>query len=95
MGSEPATRESVHNSIYPAYAAPIGAGGETAQSRLAAARDMRAGMRGRVVLAGDDTYSHVRQIWNGAVDHQSALFALCETVKEVQTAVRTARARWK
>jgi hypothetical protein len=38
-----------------------------------------------------DSYPRVRQIWNGAVDQQPAVFALCETVKDVQTAVRAAR----
>jgi hypothetical protein len=58
---------------------------------LAAADELRAAMRGKVVLAGEDAYPRVRQIWNGAVEHQPAVFALCETVGDVQTAVRTAR----
>lgn len=62
------------------------------ESQLSAACELRATMQGRVILKGDDAYSHVRQIWNGAVDHQPALFALCETVADVQAAVRIARA---
>src|SRR5271168_5169977 len=62
------------------------------QSGLAAAHELRAAMQGKVVLAGEDGYHDARQIWNGAVDHQPALFALCETVEDVQAAVRTARA---
>lgn len=62
------------------------------ESQLAAACELRATMQGRVILKGDDAYSRVRQIWNGAVDHQPALFALCETVADVQAAVRIARA---
>ena len=62
------------------------------QSALAAARDLRAVMRGKVVLEGEDTYQSVRQIWNRAVDYQPALFALCETLADVQAAVRSARA---
>jgi FAD/FMN-containing dehydrogenase len=49
-------------------------------------------MQGRVVLRGDDDYARTRQIWNGAVRHQPALFAVCETSADVQAAVRSARA---
>lgn len=61
-------------------------------SGLAAARrELRAVMRGEVVSAGEETYARIRQIWNGAVDHQPALFALCETTEDVQASVRIAR----
>jgi FAD/FMN-containing dehydrogenase len=63
----------------------IGAGSE-----LAAARELKAVMQGRLVLRGDDDYARTRQIWNGAVEHQPALFAVCETAADVQTAVRSA-----
>jgi FAD/FMN-containing dehydrogenase len=48
-------------------------------------------MQGRVVLRGDDDYAQTRQIWNGAVEHQPAMIAVCETPADVQAAVRTAR----
>ena len=60
-------------------------------SELAAATELRAVMQGRVVLRGDDDYARTRQIWNGAVKNQPALFALCETSADVQVAVRIAR----
>jgi FAD/FMN-containing dehydrogenase len=58
---------------------------------LAAAQDLRSVMQGKVVLAGDAAYSDVRSIFNGAVTHQPALFALCDTTEDVQAAVRIAR----
>jgi hypothetical protein len=58
------------------------------QSVLAAARDLK---QGEVLLPGDDAYVNARQIWNGAVEHRPALFALRKTVEEVQTGVRVAR----
>ena len=64
----------------------IGAGSE-----LAAARELKAVMQGKVVLRGDDDYARTRQIWNGAVENQPALFAVCETSADVQAAVRSAR----
>ena len=63
-----------------------------AQSALAAAPYLRSVMQGNVLLPGDRAYTSARQIWNGAVDHRPALFALCKTVEDVQAAVRTARA---
>src|SRR5262249_28784305 len=60
-------------------------------SDLAAAGELRTVMHGKVVLRGDDDYASTRQIWNGAVRHQPALFAVCETTADVQAAVRTAR----
>jgi FAD/FMN-containing dehydrogenase len=58
---------------------------------LDGARQLRTVMQGRVVLPGDDDYAQTRQIWNGAVEHQPALIAVCETPADVQAAVRTAR----
>jgi FAD/FMN-containing dehydrogenase len=59
-------------------------------SELDAARQLRGVMQGRIVLQGDDDYAQTRQIWNGAVEHQPALIAVCETTADVQSAVRTA-----
>ena len=60
-------------------------------SELSATRELRAMIQGRVLLRGEDDYARTRQIWNGAVEKQPALFALCETSADVQVAVRVAR----
>jgi FAD/FMN-containing dehydrogenase len=64
--------------------------GHTA-SELTVARELRARMPGRVALRGDGDYARTRQIWNGAVENQPALIAICETSADVQVAVRVAR----
>ena len=61
------------------------------QPGLSVAGDLRAVMAGKVVMAGQDAYAGVRQIWNGAVDHQPAVIALCETAEDVQAAMHIAR----
>ena len=61
------------------------------QPGLPVAGDLRAVMAGKVVMAGQDAYAGVRQIWNSAVDHQPAVFALCETAEDVQAAMHIAR----
>jgi hypothetical protein len=47
------------------------------RSEHAAANELRAVMQGKVVAEAEDAYTDVRQVWNGAVEHQPALFALC------------------
>ena len=60
-------------------------------SELPVARELRSVMQGRVVPRGDGDYAQTRQIWNGAVQHEPALFAVCETSADVRAAVRSAR----
>jgi FAD/FMN-containing dehydrogenase len=57
----------------------------------AAVRELRTRMQGRIVSRGEDDYARTRQVWNGAVENQPALFAVCETSADVQAAVRWAR----
>jgi FAD/FMN-containing dehydrogenase len=66
-------------------------GGQFADHVSAAKRDLRAMMQRRVVSRGDGDYARTRLIWNGAVENQPALFAVCETSADVQAAVRSAR----
>ena len=63
----------------------------TKETELSAARELRAVMQGTVVLRDSDDYARTRKIWNGAVENQPALFAVCETSADVQAAVRVAR----
>ena len=63
-----------------------------AQSANAAACELRASMQGSIVLPSDAAYANTRAVWNGAVDHQPALIALCKTAEDVQRAIRAARA---
>jgi len=58
---------------------------------LMAAQALRVVMPGKVALPGEDSYLQARQIYNGVVEYQPALCALCETVADVQAAVRVAR----
>jgi hypothetical protein len=62
-----------------------------AVSGLGAARELRATIRGRVVLFCDKDYVHARQIWNRAVENQPALLAMRETSADLQAAMRAAR----
>src|SRR5260370_3788308 len=56
------------------------------------AKDLRTVMQGKVAIAGEASYEGARQVFNGAVDRRPALFAFCESARDVQEAVRAARA---
>ncbi|NMO49719.1 FAD-binding oxidoreductase [Actinoplanes sp. TBRC 11911] len=57
---------------------------------LTMAGELRAEMSGKVLTRDDDGFAEAGNIWNGAVNVQPALFALCETASDVQAAVRAA-----
>ncbi len=61
------------------------------QQAAAAARQLRASLRGTVLAAGDAPYDTARQVWNGAVGHRPALIARCQDGKDITAAVRAAR----
>jgi FAD/FMN-containing dehydrogenase len=52
---------------------------------------LRAGLRGRLLIAGDEGYDGARRVWNGNVDRRPALIAQCANVADVQQAVNFAR----
>ncbi|MEJ0015206.1 MAG: FAD-binding oxidoreductase [Acetobacteraceae bacterium] len=57
-----------------------------------AARDLRAAMRGKVLLPSDADYVRARQIWSGSACRYPAIIAQCEGTQDVQAAVRIAQA---
>jgi hypothetical protein len=56
------------------------------------AKDLRTVMQGKVAMAGEASYEGARRVFNRAVDRPPALFAFCESARDVQEAVRAARA---
>ena len=53
--------------------------------------DLRAAMRGDVLVAGQDGYDTARRIWNGAFDRHPALIARCAGAADVVQAVNFGR----
>ncbi len=66
------------------------ASGEDSISTLA--RSLQGSMQGKVIGEGQKDYAEARLIWNGAVEHHPAMIAFCESVEDVQNAIRSARA---
>ena len=55
------------------------------------ADDLRAALRGPLLLAGDAGYEEARSLWNGMIDRRPALVARCIGVSDVVAGVRFAR----
>jgi hypothetical protein len=55
------------------------------------AETLRSSMQGKVLLPCDEAYAGARAIWNGAIDHQPALIARCETTRDIQMALCAGR----
>jgi hypothetical protein len=53
---------------------------------------LRKGLGGGLLLPADEAYEDARKVWNGDIDRRPALIARCSNEKEVQSAVRFARA---
>lgn len=55
-------------------------------------KDLRASLRGQLLLANDEGYDQARRLWNGAFDRHPALIARCAGAADVVQAVNFARA---
>jgi FAD/FMN-containing dehydrogenase len=67
-------------------------GKETTIER-AAVQDLRASLKGSLLVPGDEGYEMARRVWNGMIDKHPALIARCEGVEDVVRAVTFARER--
>jgi len=61
--------------------------------QASAVRDLRASLRGELVLPEDDGYDQHRRVWNGSIDRRPRLIARCAGADDVGCAVRFARER--
>src|SRR5690606_41639976 len=55
--------------------------------RASDVEDFRAGLRGQLLLAGQDGYDEARRIWNGSFDRNPAPIARCAGAADVKHAV--------
>ena len=54
---------------------------------------LRSGLRGAVILSGDEDYEKARRVWNGNVDRRPAVIVRCMNASDVQRAVDFAKER--
>ena len=58
----------------------------------AAVDELKASVRGEVIVPGDGDYEAARRVWNGLIDRRPALIVRCSGVADVLDAVRFAQA---
>jgi FAD/FMN-containing dehydrogenase len=75
----------------PSQIAAISLSGKPISLSLSDVKDLRAGLRGRLLLAQDEGYDEARRLWNGAFDRHPALIARCAGAADVVQAVNFAR----
>jgi len=59
----------------------------------AAVRDLRASLKGTLLVPGDEGYEAARRVWNGMIDKHPAMIARCADTADVVHAVTFARER--
>ena len=52
--------------------------------------ELRAALRGKLLLRGDEGYEQARRIWNGAFDRRPAVIVRCANAADVHQAVQFA-----
>jgi FAD/FMN-containing dehydrogenase len=75
----------------PSQLAAISLAGKPIFLSQADVKELRASLRGRLLLAGDEGYDQARRLWNGAFDRHPALIARCAGAADVVQAVNFAR----
>jgi FAD/FMN-containing dehydrogenase len=75
----------------PSQLAAISLAGKPISLSQSDVKDLRTGLRGRLLLAGDAGYDEARRLWNGGFDRHPALIARCTGAADVVAAVNFAR----
>jgi FAD/FMN-containing dehydrogenase len=75
----------------PAQVAAIGLTGKPVSLATADIRELRAALRGPLLLAADEGYDAARRIWNPAFDRHPALIVRCADAEDVVHAVNFGR----
>lgn len=65
--------------------------GETVTVEAAAIEQLKASLRGALLLPGEEGYDKARTVWNAMIDRRPALVVRCAGVADVQQAVAFAR----
>ena len=68
-------------------------GGEPITVRSSAVNDLRAALRGELLLPAEAGYDGARSVWNGLIDRRPAMIARCSGPADVMISVRFARER--
>ncbi len=76
----------------PSQLAAVSGEGKPVMLTGAEVKELRAALRGRLLLAQDAGYDQARRVWNGSIDRHPALIARCESRADIVHAVQFASA---
>jgi FAD/FMN-containing dehydrogenase len=76
----------------PAEVAAVSGDGKPVVLTAAEVKELRAGLKGGLLLAQDTGYDEARRVWNGSIDRHPALIARCASREDIVHAVQFASA---
>jgi FAD/FMN-containing dehydrogenase len=76
----------------PSEVAAVSGEGKPVALTAAEVKELRAGLKGKLLLAQDAGYAEARRVWNGSIDRHPALIVHCESREDIVRAVQFASA---
>lgn len=76
----------------PSEVAAVSGEGKPVALTAAEVKELRAGLKGKLLLARDAGYDEARRVWNGSIDRHPALIVRCESRDDIVRAVQFANA---
>ena len=76
----------------PSQVAAVSSGGKPVMLTGTEVKELRAALRGKLLLAQDAGYYQARRVWNGSIDRHPALIVRCESRDDIVHAVQFASA---
>jgi FAD/FMN-containing dehydrogenase len=80
------------SSDVPAQVAAVSGDGKPVALTAAEVKELRASLKGELLLAHDAGYDAARRVWNGSIDRHPALIARCQSDEDIVHAVQFASA---
>ena len=78
--------------VIPAEIVAVSADGKSVTLSGADLKELRAGLKGKLLLAQDAGYDDARRVWNGSIDRHPALIVRCASQEDIVRAVQFASA---
>jgi FAD/FMN-containing dehydrogenase len=76
----------------PSQVLAVSGEGKPVALTAAEVKELRAGLKGKLLLAQDAGYEGARRVWNGSIDRHPALIVRCESREDIVRAVQFASA---
>src|SRR5215469_3187242 len=78
--------------VIPSEVAAVSTDGKPVTLTGADVKELRAGLKGKLLLAQDTGYDEARRVWNGSIDRHPALIVRCASREDIVRAVQFASA---